>query len=41
MDIDAQIVYIMSGCGKAQHLEEIDVDTGDKEDERNGRQRKF
>lgn len=34
MGIDAQIVYITNGCGKVQHLEEIDVDMGDKENEK-------
>lgn len=30
MGIDAQIVYITNGCGKVQHLEEINVDMGRK-----------
>ena len=30
MGIGAQIVYITNGCGKVQHLEEINVDTGRK-----------
>lgn len=34
MGIDVQIVYITNGYGKVQHLEEIDVDTGDKENDR-------
>lgn len=35
MAIDAQIAYITSGCGKAQHLEEIIVDMVGKENETN------
>ena len=31
MGIDVQIAYITNGCGKVSHLEEINVDTGDKE----------
>ena len=35
MGIDAQIVYITNGCGKVQHLEEINVDTRRKKMELN------
>lgn len=35
MGIDAQIAYIMNGCLKGQHLEEIDVDIKERENETN------